>query len=65
MKKAPFYKVFYIYQVVPQFRLVDIVFSKQMAEALSNFIEHKTGHQGRVVCFTRDELLVTANSPAP
>jgi hypothetical protein len=55
--KAPFYKVYYIYQVVPTFRLCGFVFSAKLAEEISHFIFNQTGKTGKIVSFTRDELL--------
>lgn len=57
MNEAPFYKVFYIYQVVPELKLCGFVFSERLANEISGFIFDRTGKVGRIVSFTRDELL--------
>ena len=61
---APFYKVFYIYEVVPRLRLCGFVFSEKLADEIAAFIFERTGKSGRIISFTRDELLEKEKSTA-
>lgn len=50
------YKVYYVIQTVPKYRVCGYSFNKKEANAVANKIKEITDVQGYVIEFTRSEL---------
>lgn len=56
-KKKNFTNVYYIAQVSPIYKICGFTFNSDKAKAMSNQVKKITGHSGRIIKFTRQELI--------